>query len=204
MKPEKEFESIDELSFSDAFYGTYKLDPKDGKPHLKEGLFHPFKDIWRMIFIFSSVVGGIMLPLMLSMHLQYFRNAKIRPEFYDPPVWQDYILVSSFGVAFVIGFLILVFPRILRCKSTMHICFIACLVVLNLAQVFSHYALGLSVFDFSFRTLITILWLIISGCIETHLYGCGICLYAAGLTAGINYLVAKWRIFKFKKYKSSN
>ena len=27
------------MTFSEAFYGTYKIDKKDGKPHLKERIF---------------------------------------------------------------------------------------------------------------------------------------------------------------------
>lgn len=187
------------MTFSEAFYGTYKIDKKDGKPHLKEGMFHPFKDIWRIIFIFSCVVGGIMLPLMLSVHFQYFRNAKIRPLYYEEPVWQDYIMVVSFGIAFVVCFLILVIPRVFFCKSSMNICFIASLVILNAAQIFSHYAMDGGVFTFSLSTLVTILWLIFSGCIETYLYSCGMCIYALGLTALINYCVAKFRLYKATK-----
>lgn len=193
----------EEITFSDAFYGTYKIDKKDGKPHLKEGLFHPFKDIWRMIFIFSGIVGCVMLPLMLSVHFQYFRNAKIRPQFYDPPVWQDYILVSSFGIAFVVAFLIILIPRVFFCKSAMWPCFITTLVILNVAQIFSHYAMGGGAFSFSVETLLTILWLIFSSCIETFLYGCGICMCAVGLTALINYPIAKYRLKKLQKKQTA-
>ena len=203
MKTKNEFENVEELTFSDAFYATYKIDKHDGKPHLKESLFHPFQDIWRMIFIFSGIVGSIMLPLMLSVHFQYFRNAKLHPKFYEPPTWQDYILVSSFGIAFAVDFLILVIPRVFRAKGAMWPCFIASVAILNIAQVFSHYALDGGVFSFSLQTLITIVWLIFSSCIETYLYGCGLCMYATGLTAGINYCIAKYRMYKFKKYKAS-
>ena len=198
MKKNAECIPAEEITFSDAFYGTYKIDKADGKPHLKEGLFHPFKDIWRMIFVFSAVVGSIMLPLMLSVHFQYFINAKQHPKFYEQPTWQDYILVSSFGIAFAAAFLILVIPRVFFCKGAMWPCFISAVAILNIAQVFSHYAMDGGVFSFSLETLLTIFWLIFSGCVETYLYGCGICMYAVGLTALINYFVAKVRFRKIQ------
>lgn len=55
------------------------------------------------------------------------------------------------------------------------------------------------VFTFSLSTLGTILWLIFSGCIETYLYSCGMCIYALGLTALINYFVTKFRLYKANK-----
>ena len=186
------------MNFWDAFYGTYKIDKADGKPHLKEGFFHPFKDVWKLIFIFCGIVGSIMFPLMVSVHFQYFINAEKQPVFYKQPVWQDYILITSFAVALVVGFLILVLPRVFCDKSAMRPCFFTTLIILNVAQVFSHYALGESVFSFTFSTLLTIFWLLISGCIETFLYSCGICMYAAGLTFIIQYIVAKLRMARFK------
>lgn len=30
------------MTFSEAFYGTYKIDKKDGKPHLKERILPPW------------------------------------------------------------------------------------------------------------------------------------------------------------------
>ena len=186
------------MNFWDVFYGTYKIDKKDGKPHLKEDMLHPFEEIWRLIFIFCGVVGGIMLPLMISMHLQYFRNAKLHPKFYEPPTWQDYIVVSSFLIAFIVDFLILVIPRVFRDKGAMWPCFIASLVILNVAQIYSPYALGLNTFSFSVETLLTVLWLIISGFPETFLYGCGLCMYATGLTFAIQFCIAKCRMKKFE------
>ena len=203
MKKIAEFDNINELTFSEAFYGTYKIDKVDGKPHLKEGFFHPFHDLWKIVFIFCGAVGSIMLPLMLSVHFQYFRNAKVNPTFYSAPTWQDYIVVASFGIAFIVDFVILLIPRVFFDKGAMWPCFIASVVVLNIAQVYSPYALGLNVFSFTWETLLTILWLIISGCIETFLYGCGLCMYAVGLTALVSYCIAKFRLWKFAKYKAS-
>ena len=203
MKKINEFDNIEELSFSDAFFGTYKIDKKDGKPHLKEGFFHPFKDLWKIVFIFCGAVGSIMLPLMLSVHFQYFRNAKVNPTFYSAPTWQDYLVVASFGAAFIVDFIILLIPRVFFDKGAMLHCFIASVVVLNIGQVYSPFAMGLHVFSFTWDTLLKILWLIFSGCIETFLYGCGLCLYAAGLTALISYGIAKYRMWRFARYKAN-
>ena len=38
------------MTFSEAFYGTYKLDKKDGKPHLKERIFAPVDGFWRDVY----------------------------------------------------------------------------------------------------------------------------------------------------------
>lgn len=81
----------------------------------------------------------------------------------------------------------------------MNICFIASLVILNAAQIFSHYAMDGGVFTFSLSTLGSILWLIFSGCIETYLYSYGMCIYALGLTVLINYFVTKFRLYKANK-----
>ncbi len=198
-----EYDLSQKITFWDAFYNTCKLDKEDGKPHLKEDMFHPFKDIWRWIFILCGVVGGIMLPLMLSIHFQYFRNAKLHPKFYEPPVWQDYIVVASFGVAFAAAFLIMVIPRVFRDKGAMRLSFIASIVILNLAQIWSPYAMGLNTFSFTLNTLLTIVWLVISGCIETFLYSCGICVYAAGLTFIIQFVIAKFRFKKLQTMQAS-
>ena len=187
------------MTFWDIFYGTHTIDKEDGKPHLKEDLFHPFKDIWRLIFIFCGIVGSIMFPLMVSVHVQYFINAKTHPKFYEQPEWQDYILVASFAIAFVVGFLCLVIPRVFRHKGAMRLCFFSALIILNAAQVYSPYALGVSTFSFSLETLLSILWVIFSGCIETFLYSCGISMYAAGLTFVIQFVITKVRVKKLQK-----
>lgn len=51
------------MTFSEAFYGTYKLDKKDGKPHLKERIFAPVDGFWSGVMIFGGVVGTIILLL---------------------------------------------------------------------------------------------------------------------------------------------
>ena len=47
------------MTFSEAFYGTYKIDKKDGKPHLKERIFAPVDGFWSGVMIFGGVVGTI-------------------------------------------------------------------------------------------------------------------------------------------------
>lgn len=203
MKNDK-FDLSGEITFWDAFYNTCKIDKKDGKPHLKEDMFAPFKDLWRLIYIFCGIVGGIMFPLMLSIHFQYFRNAKLHPKFYEPPVWQDYILVGSFGVAFLVAFLVLFIARAFLDKGAMRLAFISSIVILNAAQIWSPYAMGLNTFSFTLETLLTIVWLVISGCIETFLYSCGICLYAAGIVFLIQLVIAKVRHKKLLALKNES
>ena len=43
------------MTFSEAFYGTYKLDKKDGKPHLKERIFAPVDGFWSGVMILSLI-----------------------------------------------------------------------------------------------------------------------------------------------------
>ena len=203
MKNDK-YDLSGEITFWDAFYNTCKIDKKDGKPHLKEDLFAPFKDLWRLIYIFCGIVGGIMFPLMLSIHFQYFRNAKLHPKFYEPPVWQDYILVGSFGAAFLVVFLVLVIARVFLDKGAMRLAFISSIVILNAAQIWSPYAMGLNTFSFTLETLLTIVWLVISGCIETFLYSCGICMYAVGIVFLIQLIIAKVRYKKLSALKNNS
>ena len=202
MKNDK-YDLSGELTFWDAFYNTCKIDKHDGKPHLKEDMFYPFQEIWKLIFLFCGIVGGIMFPLKLSIHIQYYRNAKLHPKFYEPPVWQDYIIVGSFAVAFLVSFLILVIQRVCRDKGAMRLAFLASIVILFAAQIWSPYAYGTSVFTFSIDTLLTILWLIFAGAFEIFLYDCGICMYAAGVTFLIQYGVAKVRFKKLKAMKEN-
>ena len=58
------------MTFSEAFYGTYKLDKKDGKPHLKERIFAPVDGFWSGVMIFGGVVGTIILLLTFAAHVQ--------------------------------------------------------------------------------------------------------------------------------------
>ena len=50
------------MTFSEAFYGTYKIDKKDGKPHLKERIFAPVDGFWSGVMIFGGVVGTCLRP----------------------------------------------------------------------------------------------------------------------------------------------
>ena len=191
-----------EITFWEAFYNTRKIDKADGKPHLKEDLFYPFQEVWRLIFLFCGVVGAIMFPLKLSIHFQYYRNAKLHPKFYEPPVWQDYIIVGSFGAAFVVALLILLIWRVFRDKGAMRLAFIVSIVILFAAQIWSPYAYGTSLFSPSVDTLLTIFLLIFSGCFEIFLYDCGICLYAAGVVFLVQFVIAKFRYKKLLKMQS--
>ena len=58
------------MTFSEAFYGTYKIDKKDGKPHLKERIFAPVDGFWSGVMIFGGVVGTIILLLTFAAHVQ--------------------------------------------------------------------------------------------------------------------------------------
>ena len=64
------FERSVPMTFSEAFYGTYKIDKKDGKPHLKERIFAPVDGFWSGVMIFGGVVGTIILLLTFAAHVQ--------------------------------------------------------------------------------------------------------------------------------------
>lgn len=187
------------MTYEEAFFGTYKIDRHDGKPHLREGIFHPFDDIWKGILIFSGAVGCVVCALMLSMQLQFYRSVALHPEDYDPLTWKNYFLVIGFAVTFVPTFLSLAIPRWFFCKGTMHISFALSLLLLSIVQVSSHYILYEVSFTFSFETLGSVLWLLLTGAVLVVLYASAFCLISAGLTYLVNRLIAKRRLRRAEK-----
>lgn len=187
------------MTFSEAFYGTYKIDKWDGKPHLKEGLLHPFQDLFRIVFIGAGITGVVIIPLILSIQFQFFRSVHRNPAQYDPLTFENYILVSGIVIAFCLSFLILVISRVFFCKGNMHAAFASSLLVLSITQIVSHYAQINSIPSFPLQTILNIFMLILSGSLLIFLSASGICMYAMGLTALINVGVAKFRIYKNSK-----
>lgn len=186
------------MTFSEAFYGTYKIDKHDGKPHLKERLYHPFDDFWSGILIFCGAVGCIIFLLQFASQLQLLRGFRMHPEHYDPVTWQTFYIPISCAAALIPSFLALALPRWFRCKGAMHISLILSLLILSAAQVASHYLLSGEAFTFSLETLGTVLSLVLSSALTILLYACAVCFVSAGLTALVNLLIAKYRMHKAK------
>ncbi|MGN0478231.1 MAG: hypothetical protein ACI4GO_02240 [Hominenteromicrobium sp.] len=183
------------MTREEAFYGTYKLD-RDGKPHLKEGFFHPFGDIWCGIFIFTGAVGCVVFLMMLAMQLQFYRSAALHPNDYDPLTWKNYITVMGFGAAFLLAFPALAIPRWFFCRGTMHLSFALALTALAAAQVVSYFAIFNVSPTLSLTTLGSVLWLVLSGAVLIVLNAAAICMIAAGLTYLINIPIARRRMAK--------
>ena len=136
------------MTFSEAFYGTYKLDKKDGKPHLKERIFAPVDGFWSGVMIF----GGVL-------------------------------------VAFIFAFFVLAIPRWFLCRGTMQFSFIGAFLILLAAQLISAFSLNNTTPDVG-----NVLWVIVTGLLLVFLITCAVCTVSAGLTALVNYFIAKYRM----------
>ena len=166
------------MTFSEAFYGTYKLDKKDGKPHLKERIFAPVDGFWSGVMIFGGVVGTIILLLTFAAHVQFALGT---PD-------AQYTLWGVL-VAFIFAFFVLAIPRWFLCRGTMQFSFIGAFLILLAAQLISAFSLNNTTPDVG-----NVLWVIVTGLLLVFLITCAVCTVSAGLTALVNYFIAKYRM----------
>lgn len=165
------------MTFSEAFYGTYKIDKKDGKPHLKERIFAPVDGFWSGVMIFGGVVGTIILLLTFAAHVQVALGTFAHPA-------ENGVLV-----AFIFAFFVLAIPRWFLCRGTMQFSFIGAFLILLAAQLISAFSLNNTTPDVG-----NVLWVIVTGLLLVFLITCAVCTVSAGLTALVNYFIAKYRM----------
>ena len=113
------------MTFSEAFYGTYKLDKKDGKPHLKERIFAPVDGFWSGVMIFGGVVGTIILLLTFAAHVQVALGTFAHPAENGALTPDAQYTLWGVLVAFIFAFFVLAIPRWFLCRGTMQFSFIS-------------------------------------------------------------------------------
>ena len=112
------------MTFSEAFYGTYKIDKKDGKPHLKERIFAPVDGFWSGVMIFGGVVGTIILLLTFAAHVQVALGTLAHPAENGALTPDAQYTLWGVLIAFVFAFFVLAIPRWFLCRGTMQFSFI--------------------------------------------------------------------------------
>ena len=100
------------MTFSEAFYGTYKLDKKDGKPHLKERIFAPVDGFWSGVMIFGGVVGTIILLLTFAAHVQVALGTFAHPAENGALTPDAQYTLWGVLVAFIFAFFVLAIPLV--------------------------------------------------------------------------------------------
>ena len=130
------------MTFSEAFYGTYKIDKKDGKPHLKERIFAPVDGFWSGVMIFGGVVGTIILLLTFAAHVQVALGTFAHPAENGALTPDAQYTLWGVLVAFIFAFFVLAIPRWFLCRGTMQFSFIGAFLILLAAQLISAFSLN--------------------------------------------------------------
>lgn len=177
------------MTFSEAFYGTYKIDKKDGKPHLKERIFAPVDGFWSGVIIFGGVVGTIILLLTFAAHVQVALGTFAHPAENGALTPDAQYTLWGVLVAFIFAFFVLAIPRWFLCRGTMQFSFIGAFLILLAAQLISAFSLNNTTPDVG-----NVLWVIVTGLLLVFLITCAVCTVSAGLTALVNYFIAKYRM----------
>lgn len=175
------------MTFSEAFYGTYKID-KDGKPHLKERIFAPVDgflerrhDLWRCGRHDHSALD-------LAAHVQASPSAPSRTRPKTARLTPDAYTLWGVLIAFIFAFFVLAIPRWFLCRGTMQFSFIGAFHPAA-AQLISAFSLNNTTPDVG-----NVLWVIVTGLLLVFLITCAVCTVSAGLTALVNYFIAKYRM----------
>ena len=92
-------------------------------------------------------------------------------------------------VAFIFAFFVLAIPRWFLCRGTMQFSFIGAFLILLAAQLISAFSLNNTTPDVG-----NVLWVIVTGLLLVFLITCAVCTVSAGLTALVNYFIAKYRM----------
>ena len=92
-------------------------------------------------------------------------------------------------VAFIFAFFVLAIPRWFLCRGTMQFSFIGAFLILLAAQLISAFSLNSTTPDVG-----NVLWVIVTGLLLVFLITCAVCTVSAGLTALVNYFIAKYRM----------
>ena len=175
------------MTFSEAFYGTYKIDKKDGKPHLKERIFAPVDGFWSGVMIFGGVVGIIILLLTFAGHLQIALGTLAHPAENGALTPDAQYTLWGVLIAFAFAFLALAIPRWFLCRGTMQFSFLGAFVILLAVQL-------ISAFSNTTPDVGSVLWVIATGLLLVFLTTCAVCVVSAGITALVNYFIAKYRM----------
>lgn len=144
---------------------------------------------WSGVMIFGGVVGTIILLLTFAAHVQVALGTFAHPA--ENGALTPNAQYTLWGVlaAFVFAFFALAIPRWFLCRGTMQFSFIGAFLILLAAQLISAFSLNNTTPDVG-----NVLWVIVTGLLLVFLITCAVCTVSAGLTALVNYFIAKYRM----------